>query len=110
MASFESTFLNPMAYAQSWDVGYEENDDGLGYYADGVKRTLTDAEIEFFRQSELRELRKKKQSPPLTARMGKTSTKSGKKNGKKMRREPKPDLRKRTWDVVEAGLDTLDYD
>ena len=29
-------------------------DDGLGYYADGTKRTLTDKQIAFFRSSELR--------------------------------------------------------
>ncbi|KAL5621301.1 hypothetical protein BROUX41_006771 [Berkeleyomyces rouxiae] len=26
------------------------------------------------------------------------------------RKEPKPDLRKRTWDVVDTGLDSLEYD
>lgn len=33
----------------------DEEDDGLGYYPDGVKRTLTDKQIAFFRSSELRE-------------------------------------------------------
>lgn len=32
------------------------------------------------------------------------------KNGNGKYKEPKPDLRKRTWDVVERGLDSLDYD
>lgn len=38
------------------EVLYEpiEEDDGLGYYADGTKRTLTDKQIAFFRSSELR--------------------------------------------------------
>ncbi|KAL2888990.1 hypothetical protein HOO65_030491 [Ceratocystis lukuohia] len=27
-----------------------------------------------------------------------------------LRKEPKPDLRKRTWDVVDTGLDSLEYD
>ena len=31
-------------------------DDGLGYYEDGVKRTLTDEQIEMFRHSEIEQL------------------------------------------------------
>lgn len=110
----------------------DEDDDGLGYYEDGVKRTLTDEQIEIFRHSELRELRRKQErakslkptradeevgeesetstpaqsaAPPTTR-----NSKKKKKKGKNTRQEPKPDLRKRTWDVVDAGLDSLDYD
>lgn len=84
-----------------------------------MKRTLTDEQIEMFRQSELRELRRLQAkglpSQPATpqegqANDGKQSTKKKKKGAKNARYEPKPDLRKRTWDVVEQGLDTLDYD
>jgi hypothetical protein len=57
--------------ALTYDPGLE--DDGLGYYDDGVKRTLTDDQIEMFRHSELeqleREERKKTESkdePPAT--------------------------------------------
>lgn len=32
---------------------FDETDDGLGYYDDGVKRTLTDAQIAIFRHSEI---------------------------------------------------------
>lgn len=32
---------------------YEDDDDGLGYYEDGVKRTLTDEQIAMFRHSEI---------------------------------------------------------
>lgn len=32
---------------------YQEEDDGLGYYSDGEKRTLTDEQIAIFRHSEL---------------------------------------------------------
>jgi hypothetical protein len=50
--------------ALTYDPGLE--DDGLGYYDDGVKRTLTDDQIEMFRHSELeqleREERKKAES------------------------------------------------
>ena len=33
-----------------------EEDDGLAYYEDGVKRTLTDEQIEVFRRSEIKQL------------------------------------------------------
>lgn len=110
----------------------EEEDDGLGYYEDGVKRTLTDEQIAIFRHSELRELRRQqeKQAQSKTELPRDTSTnetdaasphgsgaptgsrgkKKKKKKSKAVKQEPKPDLRKRTWDVVEAGLDSLDYD
>jgi len=32
------------------------SDDGLGYYCDGMKRTLTDQQIEIFRHSEIQKL------------------------------------------------------
>jgi hypothetical protein len=37
------------------EVAYWEQDD-LGYYPDGVKRTLTDSQIAMFRFSEIQEL------------------------------------------------------
>ncbi|KAL6701949.1 hypothetical protein J3F84DRAFT_343451 [Trichoderma pleuroticola] len=114
---------------EEWEE--EEEDDGLGYYEDGVKRTLTDEQIAIFRHSELRELRKQqgKQSQskselPRDASANETDVasphgtgaptvsrnKKKKNKSKAGKQEPKPDLRKRTWDVVEAGLDSLDYD
>ncbi|TID16392.1 hypothetical protein E2P81_ATG11820 [Venturia nashicola] len=39
---------------------YEEDYDGLGYYLDGVKRTLTDDQIAMFRHSEIQALIKEK--------------------------------------------------
>jgi hypothetical protein len=33
-----------------------DNDDGLGYYGDGVKRTLTAEQVEMFRHSEIQRL------------------------------------------------------
>ena len=39
------------------ECGYdEEEEDDLGHYPDGVKRTLTDAQIEIFRHTELQEM------------------------------------------------------
>ncbi|QUC18466.1 uncharacterized protein UV8b_02707 [Ustilaginoidea virens] len=114
----------------------EEDDDDLGYYDDGVKRTLTDEQVEMFRHSELRELAKNQErastiksrgtdriasgeeahpsTPDQTAHSSTGHTKKKKKKkgkgAKRVAKEPKPDLRKRTWDVVDAGLDFLEYD
>ncbi|CAI0648659.1 unnamed protein product [Colletotrichum noveboracense] len=114
---------------------YEEEDDGLGYYPDGVKRTLTDEQIAMFRHSEIEALRKEKEKAEerrsaasqadleagevgdndsakeaATPQPPKPKNKKKRKAGKNKNHESKPDLRKRTWDVVEAGLDSLDYD
>ena len=35
---------------------YDEDDDGLGYYDDGAKRTLTDEQIALFRHSEIQRI------------------------------------------------------
>jgi hypothetical protein len=149
----------------------EELDDGLGYYSDGVKRTLTDEQIAIFRHSEiqaiLREQRHEEEakeeeeiddSPPapvqeltrpiigpmmeradfedgeLEDNLTKTATpsltndkmptekkpKKKKKSQKAHQRDPKvkgffkqnvkPDLRKRTWDKVDQGVEGLEYD
>ena len=44
------------ATSQTETEHYEEDDDGLGYYEDGVKRTLTDEQIKMFRHSEIQRL------------------------------------------------------
>ncbi|KAJ3495570.1 hypothetical protein NLG97_g3303 [Lecanicillium saksenae] len=136
VSSFQQDFVapNPQATVYDDEAGdYWEEEDDLGYYDDGVKRTLTDEQIEIFRHSELRELERAKEKasakhstsgnssedpeiasgqPSLSAASKPRDGKRGKKRptNKQTRREPKPDLRKRTWDVVEAGLDSLDYD
>ncbi|KAK2048135.1 hypothetical protein LZ31DRAFT_591742 [Colletotrichum somersetense] len=141
---FKSDFFNPNQQSDDVNAGPSfdedgdviEEDDGLGYYSDGVKRTLTDEQIAMFRHSELEALRREQEraaerrsTVPGPSQAGETgddgslkatesshqptkATKSKKKRkgGKGKPQEPKPDLRKRTWDVVEAGLDTLDYD
>lgn len=137
VASFGSSFQDPAAF--QYKHGQVEShepaeEDDLGYYEDGVKRTLTDEQIEMFRQSDLRELRRKRERalkrPSMSggvsdedggqsSRQGSgtpSSTGVSKKKKKKRkgvtrpRHEPKPDLRKRTWDIVEPGLDSLEYD
>lgn len=185
---FTRDFFQPQAdqgRAQCNDEYYEdydEEDDGLGYYPDGVKRTLTDEQIAIFRHSELEALRRAeekkatgptKESPDVTkppeaapeagelsglevkggneeeqeeeleeegeieSDTPKPDTSAASKKKKKRRNKKqknrngaaapdpsnpqkgergwfkktiKPDLRKRTWDVVEAGMDSLDYD
>lgn len=115
-----------------------EDEDDLGFYHDGVKRTLTDEQIEIFRHSELRELQKRQEKAKVSKSKANSESESTERNGsmdassqdahahgsrgvkkkkKKMKKggryagyEPKPDLRKRTWDVVDAGLDSLNYD
>ncbi|KAJ6779656.1 hypothetical protein PWT90_05778 [Aphanocladium album] len=136
VSSFEHDFISPKPQAITYDdeiEDYWEEDDDLGYYDDGVKRTLTDEQIEIFRHSELREIERAREKasakqstpgnspdapetptdqPSSSAANKPRDRKKGKKRttNKQARREPKPDLRKRTWDVVEAGLDSLDYD
>lgn len=149
---FHSHFFRPdppsaeePTYNEADEEYYEEDeDDGLGYYPDGVKRTLTDEQIAIFRHSELEALRRAKESSSDSNNKAMTATPqedashdmsegevssstqpaaaaSNKKKKKKRKRgknkskgnnnggEP-IDLRKRTWDVVDKGLATLDYD
>lgn len=144
---------------KSYEDDYEE-DDGLGYYPDGGKRTLTDEQIAMFRHSELQALQRAKDKAPKKedqARRRRNSSspipmdleedegeeegecqeeetqkpwtagpKKKRKKSKKKKRgsgngngnggnkitkpwSPDPERRKRTWDVVETGLDALDY-
>lgn len=160
-----------------------EEDNDLGYYADGTKRTLTDVQIAIFRHSEIQTLLRDRRhaaeakqeradngvegsSPDsqiedaLVAKISDEKQLQGyglledgelgedidtpitdlpstipvakneppKKKGKKTRKSQapqrvqtakqqsffkqniKPDLRKRTWDKVDTGLESLDYD
>ncbi|KAK1837251.1 hypothetical protein QBC39DRAFT_336572 [Podospora conica] len=158
----EDYLYNEDAYLEEYDEEYDEgdeDDDDLGYYSDGVKRTLTDEQIAIFRHSELEKLRREKEaedaktsrkrsaaealSPAADAVPLETVTaaaaaaaedgeipeegnlseegevegpapKKRKKNRRKKARTRADgvviDLRKRTWDVVETGLATLDYE
>ncbi|KAM3516337.1 hypothetical protein MY11210_000096 [Beauveria gryllotalpidicola] len=134
VSKFQQEFVwpNPEAVSNYGKTEeYWEEEDDLGYYDDGVKRTLTDEQIAIFRHSEVRELERAKekaskqphsensaeepdtcrgQPDAKTANKPRDGKKCKRRRTKQARREPKPDLRKRTWDVVEAGLDSLDYD
>ncbi|OBT69905.1 hypothetical protein VE03_00595 [Pseudogymnoascus sp. 23342-1-I1] len=131
----------------------EEESDNLGYYEDGVKRTLTDEQIAMFHHTEIETLLREKrrsdeakadkadreldlervimedpgsQDTPSTGTQAskvplipsgagqssqtKPSTEDNKKRKSHFKRNIKPDLRKRTWDRVDHGLETLDYE
>ncbi|KAH8679843.1 hypothetical protein BGZ60DRAFT_428137 [Tricladium varicosporioides] len=160
---FAHHFLGPVKEEYAEEEYYEEEyeeDDGLGWYEDGVKRTLTDEQIQIFRHSEIEALlrerrhiaengRKETPTPTVQPTVDPTvddgefedgeleessintpsshvntnneAKKKKKKNKKKKnqnnggqksfyKQSVKPDLRKRTWDVVETGLGNLDYD
>ncbi|KAJ0108901.1 hypothetical protein J7T55_005444 [Diaporthe amygdali] len=156
--AFTTEFLSPdkanlhpgIQYDEGDDEAYyddDEDQDGLGYYPDGVKRTLTDEQIAMFRHSETQALqrelerastRRNTSSPspmpvplevledggsedgelddnvsksgvaPTKKKRNKKKKKRGSGNGKRQY-SPDPERRKRTWDVVEDGLDGLDY-
>lgn len=158
--AFTTDFLNPdkaehdpetHQHHESGDEAHyegDEDEDGLGYYADGVKRTLTDEQVAMFRHSETQALqrarerattRRNSSSPPthihiealegprsedgeLSDDVSNTGIVATKKRNKKKKKKrgsgnvngkrhysPDPERRKRTWDVVETGLDGLDY-
>lgn len=46
--------------AEATEEYYDEADDGLGYYPDGTKRTLTDEQIAMFRHSEIQAILRKR--------------------------------------------------
>ncbi|KZZ92084.1 hypothetical protein AAL_06294 [Moelleriella libera RCEF 2490] len=138
LAHFSADFLPSSEIQQSNDqsahgVWQSDWEDDLGFYDDGTKRTLTDEQIKIFRHSELRELRKNREKTQslrasgcdadvLNGELecpepkqnrglpGHRGVQKRKKGIRAIRQEPKPDLRKRTWDVVDAGVDSLDYD
>lgn len=147
---FSTHFLGPVPEYENQEG---DEDDGLGYYFDGVKRTLTDEQVAMFRHSEiqalLRERRHAEENKPSPTREDEQAaeveegeledddealspaheqthlaTKPGPPNGgagnprrqkvdqrkwKIHKQSSKPDLRKRTWDKVDRGLQSLDY-
>lgn len=164
LAVFATDFLDPSKTQQhpvrqpeGDEIAYygeeeePEEDDGLGYYPDGVKRTLTDEQIAMFRHSEIQVLLKSREkaqpwrntssesSTPMPMEIDDAMSEEGeladgispegvaakkKKNNKKKNKKkkrgsgngnakrqysPDPERRKRTWDVVDTGLDGLDY-
>ncbi|KAI9374408.1 hypothetical protein BJX61DRAFT_309453 [Aspergillus egyptiacus] len=76
---FPKSIQPPQPESNSHDVEEEEqnDEDDLGYYPDGVKRTLTDEQIRIFRHSEihalLRERQIKAENEEYARRMGNNS-------------------------------------
>ncbi|KAH0539092.1 hypothetical protein FGG08_004330 [Glutinoglossum americanum] len=73
------------------DLEYDyDDDDGLGYYPDGVKRTLTDAQIAMFRWSEVQSLlrAKKRRLGGLEGRVLDESSAENKEKRKIERKHP----------------------
>lgn len=147
---FSTHFLGPVPEDENEEEG---EDDGLGYYPNGVKRTLTDEQIAMFRHSEIQALLRERrhagenketpardndqeagveegeleddQDTPVAepelerpaskvearyASKGNTKRQKGEqRKGRGHKQPPKPDLRKRTWDKVDRGLQSLDY-
>lgn len=60
LASFHIKHFGTAVSEIGINPGYQEfeDDDGLGYYEDGYKRTLTDEQVAIFRHSEIQELLK----------------------------------------------------
>ncbi|GAQ11945.1 uncharacterized protein C16H5.15 [Aspergillus lentulus] len=68
LQTFQAKHFPSSQQVTSLDYTYSEtvdedidDDDGLGYYPDGVKRTLTDEQIRIFRHSEIHSLLRQKQ-------------------------------------------------
>ncbi|KAJ5765290.1 hypothetical protein N7520_004849 [Penicillium odoratum] len=60
----QETLIEPTTepeYGDDGDNGDDEDDEDLGYYPDGVKRTLTDEQIRIFRHSEIHALLRARQ-------------------------------------------------
>jgi hypothetical protein len=68
------------------------------------RTSLSSGEIEDDKGSKLEKTDEHR--PPTTIKTQKKNQGSG----RQKKQEPKPDLRKRTWDVVGSGLNTLEYD
>ncbi|XXH05545.1 Casein kinase II subunit alpha' [Hypoxylon texense] len=88
----ESTSLPPI---QDEDVVNNDKDDGE--VQDGSEDGEIEAEAPQLTKAEERRIKKQR-------------ARRKKQEQRKFQPEKKPDLRKRTWDVVEAGMDSLDYD
>lgn len=88
---FAQQFLGPVE-----EDTYEEEveDDGLGYYPDGVKRTLTDEQIAIFRHSEIQTILRKRRHADESNETIDENTPSG---------TPNPDLSKKVEVEEEDG-------
>ena len=99
---------NPFGQTESShdvDIGHNNDDDGvLGFYQDGVKRTLTEGQIKMFRHSEIQRLLSERRAA-RAKEDAKTRTKdsSNKREPKKRRFEDEPA-------TTHSNVDALTYD
>jgi hypothetical protein len=109
-------FVSPNV-ALAFDPNYDPNDeDGLGYYPDGVKRTLTDADIEWFRARELHQMRLQQERRDAE-RTEKEAEMQGTRQSSPVQPEqkahrvgedvPYEDRKKRKWEGFIAGKDAV---
>ncbi|KIX01766.1 uncharacterized protein Z518_09493 [Rhinocladiella mackenziei CBS 650.93] len=85
-----------------------DTDDGLGYYEDGVKRTLTDEQVKMFRHSEIQRLL----SGRRAAKEKENRQKRRQEHGSDTHAPPK-ERKRRFQDDPDAGradINTLTYD
>jgi hypothetical protein len=110
-------FVSPEV-ALAYHPNHDPNDeDGLGYYPDGVKRTLTDADIEWFRARELHQLqiqqeKRDAEQAEREAEMQETDSQGlPAKKEQKARRVggdvPYEERNKRKWEGFIAGKDAV---
>lgn len=104
---FASTFLGPFEdHGEDSYHGVEEEyieDDGLGYYADGVKRTLTDEQIAIFRHSELEALQRAERH---AAERGGPSTEEVSRQSQEVKEETNTSLEKPMTSTASAVANT----
>lgn len=104
---FASTFLGPSKdHGDDSYYGAEEEyieDDGLGYYADGVKRTLTDEQVAIFRHSELEALERAERH---AAERGGPSTEEVSSRSQEMKEETNTSLEKPMTSTASAAANT----
>ena len=86
-------------HGEAFDAG-DEYDDGLGYYPDGVKRTLTDQQIAMFRHSEIYAL--------LRERQVKKENKDAGFDGEPSISNPKDDIHTEAQKLLEKGMESAD--
>ncbi|KAL9610210.1 MAG: hypothetical protein Q9167_005087 [Letrouitia subvulpina] len=104
-----------IANALGVNEGEVEDEDGLGYYPDGVKRTLTDDQIAMFRQSEIyallreRQLKREEEEEADADSPQSSPERSNEVHGKRDGRAPTARRLARELDDIIAGNGELDY-
>jgi hypothetical protein len=110
-------FVSPEV-ALAYDPNHDPHDeDGLGYYPDGVKRTLTDADIEWFRARELHQMQMQQEKRDAERAEREAEQQEMDQQPSPAQQEQKPrrvgeevpyqERKKRTWEGYIAGKDAV---